>query len=190
VLSDTAMPLQGHYTASKHAVKGFTDALRMELEKVNAPVAVSLIKPAAIDTPYPEHARSYLGVEPKHQPPVYAPEVVAEAILACAERPQRDVKVGGSAKMLSAIETLAPRLADRYKEATSFDGQRTNRPPGEDTLYAPRPHDARARGQYPGRVLRHSAYTTAARRPGRTVLGLAALGVGVALAARTGLLRR
>ena len=45
----------------------------------------SRIQPAAIDTPYPQHAKSYLGVEPKHLPPVYAPEVVAEAILHCAE---------------------------------------------------------------------------------------------------------
>ena len=53
VLSDTALPLQGHYSASKHAVKGFIDALRVELEKEGAPVAVTLVKPAAIDTPVP-----------------------------------------------------------------------------------------------------------------------------------------
>ena len=72
VLSDTGYPLQGHYTASKHAVKGFTDSLRLELEQEGAPVSVTLIQPAAIDTPYPEHAKSYLGVEPRHVPPVYA----------------------------------------------------------------------------------------------------------------------
>ncbi|HKP15089.1 MAG TPA: SDR family oxidoreductase, partial [Gemmatimonadaceae bacterium] len=81
-LSETAIPLQGHYAASKAAVKGFTDTLRMELHKEGAPISVTLIQPAAIDTPYPEHAMNYLGVEPKHAPPVYAPEIVAEAILA------------------------------------------------------------------------------------------------------------
>ena len=81
VLSETGYPLQGHYTASKHAVKGFTDSLRLELEAEGVPVSVTLIQPTAIDTPYPEHAKSYLGVEPTHMPPVYAPEVVARAIL-------------------------------------------------------------------------------------------------------------
>ncbi|MBA4158389.1 MAG: SDR family NAD(P)-dependent oxidoreductase, partial [Gemmatimonadetes bacterium] len=60
VLSDRAVPLQGHYSASKHAVKGYTDALRMELEEAGAPISVTLVKPAAIDTPYTEHARNYM----------------------------------------------------------------------------------------------------------------------------------
>ena len=187
VLSDTAMPLQGHYTASKHAVKGFTDTLRLELEKEGAPVAVSLVKPAAIDTPYPEHAKNYLDVEVKHAPPVYAPELVAEAILACAERGLRDVKVGDSAKMFTAMETLAPRLGDRLKEATIFDQQQTDVPRRDDsTLHHPRPGDGRERGNYRGHVFERSPYSAMARRPGSvagTVLGVAALGVGV-LAAR------
>ena len=80
-------PLQGHYAASKHAVKGFTRFAAHGAEHEGAPVSVTLIQPAAIDTPYPEHAKSYLGVEPTHQPPVYAPEVVARAILASATGP-------------------------------------------------------------------------------------------------------
>jgi hypothetical protein len=167
-------------------VKGFTDSLRIELEKDGAAISVTLVKPAAIDTPYPGHAKNYLDVEPKHQPPVYAPEVVAEAILACAERPERDVKVGGSAKVFTTLETFAPRLADRFKGASAFGGQQSDRPARhEDTLYAPRSGDARDRGDYPGRVMERSLYTSAARNPVATVLGAAAIGLGVALAART-----
>ncbi len=59
-VSDRATPLLGMYSASKHAVKGFTDALRMELEHDGAPISVSLVKPSAIDTPFPQHARNYL----------------------------------------------------------------------------------------------------------------------------------
>jgi NAD(P)-dependent dehydrogenase (short-subunit alcohol dehydrogenase family) len=59
VASDQAIPLQGMYCASKHAIKGFTDALRMELEEEGAPISVTLIKPAAIDTPFPQHAKNY-----------------------------------------------------------------------------------------------------------------------------------
>ena len=57
-LSDTPIPLQVHYSASKHAVKGFTDGLRMELEKEGVPISVTLIQPASINTPYAEHAEN------------------------------------------------------------------------------------------------------------------------------------
>ena len=87
-LSDRAIPLQGTYCASKHAVKGYTDALRMELEEEDAPISVTLIKPSAIDTPYKDHAKNYLPVEPENPPPVYAPETVAEAILHSATHPE------------------------------------------------------------------------------------------------------
>jgi NAD(P)-dependent dehydrogenase (short-subunit alcohol dehydrogenase family) len=188
ILSDTGYPLQGHYTASKHAVKGFTDSLRLELESAAVPVSVTLVQPAAIDTPYPEHAKSYLGVEPKHMPPVYAPEVVARAILTCAERPARNVLVGGGAKLLNTIERFTPRLGDRFKEAAAEEGQRSERPARfEDTLFSPRPGDSRVRGTYPGRVMTSSAYTSGRLNRGRTLLGLAVVGATVALLDRAGL---
>ena len=187
-LSETAMPLQGHYAASKHAVKGFTDTLRMELHKEGAPISVTLIQPAAIDTPYPEHAMNYLGVEPKHAPPVYAPEIVADAILACAESPRRNLRVGGAAKVFTAMEKVAPSLGDRMKEMTAFDQQRTDEARlDDDTLYAPRPGDGRVRGNYPGRVMKRSLYTTAALNPVKTLLGAAAIvGIAGVLSARRG----
>ena len=185
VLSDTGYPLQGHYTASKHAVKGFTDSLRLEVEKSGAPVAVTLIQPAAVNTPYPEHARNHLGVEAKHMPPVYAPEVVAKAILRCAEKPARNVLVGGSGKFFSTTEKLAPRLFDLMKEATGFRGQVTDTPSrGGDTLFRPMPDDGQVTGHYPGRVLKSSLYTMARLNRGKALLGLAALGAGLLAANR------
>ena len=184
VLSETGYPLQGHYAASKHAVKGFTDSLRLEVEKEAKPVVVTLIQPAAIDTPYPEHAKNYLAAEPQHVPPVYAPEVVADAILACAERPHRNVRVGGSAKLFTALEKTAPGLADRMK-MSHFEGQHADSPPlDEDTLFAPRSGDVRVRGQYPGRVMKSSAYTKAALNPLAALGVAAALGVGLVVAMR------
>ena len=110
---------------------------------------------------------------------------MAETILACAESPRRDVKVGGAAKMLTTLETFAPRLADRVKLATSFSGQQTDRPAHADsTLYTPHPGDGRTRGDYAGHVMRSSAYTSASLHPLLTVLAATALGAGVALAAR------
>ncbi len=191
VLSDTGYPLQGHYTASKHAVKGFTDSLRLELESAEAPVSVTLVQPAAIDTPYPEHAKSYLGVEPTHMPPVYAPEVVARAILDSAQRPRRTVLVGGGAKLFTAVERYVPRVGDRVKEATAIEGQRTDRPPRfADTLFGPRPGDARVRGHYEGHVMESSAYTGLRLNRQRALIGLAAVGAAVALLDRAGLFGR
>jgi NAD(P)-dependent dehydrogenase (short-subunit alcohol dehydrogenase family) len=186
VLSETGYPLQGHYAASKHAVKGFTDSLRLELDEEDAPVAVTLIQPAAIDTPYPEHAQNYLAGEPKHAPPVYDPELVADAILSAATRPTRNLRVGGSAKMFTVLEKVAPSVADRYKVATAFEGQERHDIPrrDDDTLHGPRPGDGRVRGNYPGRVMERSAYTAIAKRPLTTTLGIAAIGVGVGLAAK------
>ena len=162
VVSDFAVPLQGIYSASKHAVKGFTDALRMEVEAAGWPIAVTLVKPGPIDTPYTEHARNYMEHEAKHQPPVYSPEEVAHAILRCAERPVRDVVVGGGSRMMTAIATMAPRLADLYMERTAFAAQqRSDRPANDDdSLFEPS-RESRRRGNYPGRVMRRSTYTRA-----------------------------
>ena len=181
VASDRAFPLQGMYSASKHAVKGFTDALRMELEKEGAPVSVTLIKPAGIATPLGRHAGTYLGVEPNLPPPVYAPELVAEAILHCAEHPERDVPVGGASAALSAGAALSPRLMDAYQEATSFRQQRTDRPARREprgSLHSPS-HDLAERGEYPRHVFERSAYQAARLHP--LVSGAAVLGAGLAI---------
>lgn len=184
VLSETGYPLQGHYAASKHAVKGFTDSLRIELEKKGAPVVVTLIQPGAIDTPYPEHARNYLPNEPKHQAPVYRPEVVADAILACAERPHRNLRVGGSAKMYTSIEKFAPGIADKMK-LTAFAAQQTDQPGHTGgTLYGPVSGDLRVRGDYPGKVRGWSMYTKSALHPVATIVGVGAIAVGLAAAIR------
>ena len=193
ILSDRAIVLQGHYSASKHAVKAFTDTLRMELEKDGAPVAVTLVKPGAINTPYPEHGRNYMDAEPRHPRPVYEPEVVAEAILECATRPVRSVTVGGGGRANAMMGILAPRMTDRFMEATMYRQQKRRRPgtiPPEDTLYEPPSTFGRARGDQPGHIMKSSAYTAASLNSGKAVAalaGLAGLGVGLTLAKRAGL---
>jgi len=180
VLSEFSIPLQGIYSASKHAVKGYTDALRMELEAENAPIAVTLVEPGPIDTPYPQHARNYLPREPKHQPPVYRPEEVANAILKCAERPIREVVVGGGSRAMIALAKAAPRLTDLYMERTMIDGQQRDTPSSSnDSLYKPS-HDRRRRGEHPGYVMKSSAYTRAVLSPARRALPFVAIGAAVA----------
>lgn len=181
VLSDIAIPVQGTYCASKHAVKGYTNALRLDLEKQGAPISVTLIKPSAIDTPYTRHAKNLMPVEPLNPPPVYAPETVAEAILYCAEHPERDVFVGGGGKVLAAAGYHAPRLTDKLMEATMFDIQKSDRrkPSNRtDSLYAPSA-DGEERGGYPGHVAETSVYTKASVHP--LLAGSLLAGLGFAL---------
>jgi len=162
IVSDRAIPLQGIYSASKHAVLGYTDALRMELEHDGIPVTVTLVKPSAVNTPYVRHARNYMEEAPTLPPPVYAPDVVAEAILKCAERRMREITVGGGGRMMTAMGRLAPRSTDVYMERAMFDQQKD--PNGQlrkdDSLYRPT-SDGRTNGRYAGHVMKSSMYTKA-----------------------------
>jgi short-subunit dehydrogenase len=180
IVSDRAIPLQGAYSASKHAVKGFTDALRMELAEEGAPISVTLIKPSAIDTPYFQHAKNYMEVQPKPPAPVYAPEVVANAILRAAEHPIRDITIGGGGRVLSALGTALPRLTDFYMERAMFSGQRSDVPSERETgnLYQPAGEENLERGGYEGHVMRSSLYTQAALSPAKALI---AAGVGLAV---------
>jgi hypothetical protein len=186
-LADRAIPLQGNYCAAKHAMKAFTDALRMELEDEGVPVSITLVKPGSMDTPFFEKAKTLLGVEPQPVPPVYAPEIAAETILHCAEHPVRDIIVGGMGKMLG-VANLAPRIADKYMERTQFNSQITDQPLADgrrDNLYAPVEFDGGERGRtWKGRTKSTSLYTWAARHPG-LAKAATAVGAGVLLAAMT-----
>ena len=143
VASDRATPLLGIYSAAKHAVKGYTDTLRMELEHDGLPISVSLVKPTSINTPFIEHARSYMDSEPEFIPPVYPPEEAARAILKCAEHPMRDVLVGG----------------DAYLESTAFRQQKRKAAnDGIDALYGPQ-REGQRRGPTQRYTLKHSAFT-------------------------------
>ena len=164
-VSDAPVPLQGMYSASKHAVKAFTDSLRMELQKEDAPISVTLIKPAAIDTLFAVHAKNYMDKEATLPPPVYAPEIVANAILYSASHPKREVFVGGASKFISASRARMPFLTDRFSQATMFSQQKTkqDKMPGRpDALHAPDPtHTLRERQGMPERSVKEtSAYTT------------------------------
>jgi short-subunit dehydrogenase len=138
-VSEAIVPLQGIYSASKHAVKGFTDALRVEIEEIdNAPVSITLIQPTAVDTPFPQHARNYMDHEPKLPTPMIDPDRVAEAILHAATHHTRDKRVGVMSKVNTAAAKLAPALGDKMaaKQATR---QQYDEPPRDraGALYRP-----------------------------------------------------
>jgi short-subunit dehydrogenase len=182
VLSDRAISLQGTYSASKHAVKGFTDALRMELEIDELPISVTLIKPSAINTPYTQHAKNYMDEEATVPPPVFAPELVAEAILHCAENNVRDFTVG-EGKILGAMGQIAPRLMDKMMEKDMSERQKKDEPKAssrQDGLYQSQ-SALQERGDYEGMVLENSLLQQAKLHP--LLAGAIVLGGGLALTA-------
>ncbi|WP_424952543.1 SDR family oxidoreductase [Deinococcus sp.] len=182
-VSDRAIPLQGIYAASKHAIKGFTDALRMELEADRAPVSVTLIKPGPIDTPFPINAKNYLDTEPQHVPPVYAPDEVARAILHAAATPTREVYVGSGGRGIALLGQRAPRLTDRLMERMVIPGTLSGKPPlSRENNALDKPSERLSeRGNYPGMVRKISVYTEAKLHPGLTLA--VCLGSGLAMLA-------
>ncbi|MDQ3881135.1 MAG: SDR family oxidoreductase [Chloroflexota bacterium] len=150
-LSERAVPLQSAYVATKHAIKGFSEAIRMELERDGSGIDVTLILPSSINTPLFSQARSYLGVRPAPVPPVYEPRVVAEAILAAAVAPRREIVVGGWGKMLVVGQRLSASLLDWYmlQGDRLFRQQATDRPDdGSTNLFEPAPGTGSTTGEF------------------------------------------
>jgi short-subunit dehydrogenase len=118
ILSDRTMIYQTQYSATKHAVKAFTDGLRMELEAEGAPISVTLIKPSSIDTPYPEHARNYLDAPALTlPPPAYDPAVVAKGDPVSRPRTRSARSRSGFAGYAITLSGAHfPRLTDRLME--------------------------------------------------------------------------
>lgn len=182
VVADRSLPLQGMYGASKAAVRGFTEALRMEMEAAGLPVVVTHIKPSGIDTPYTVRAASYMDTEPRNPSPLYAPEVAAEAILFCARHARREVTVGLGGRVMGLMSAVSPGFTDRMLERVTIPAQKSDRPPrdrGEQGLFHPA-GDGEERGPYERKVLERSYYTDLALRPG-LVAGAGALALGAAV---------
>lgn len=183
VASDIGFPVQGMYCASKHAIKGFTDAFRAELEEAGTPVSVTLIKPTAINTPFPEHAKNYMDREAKLPPPVYSPEDVAEAIVHAAAHGGRDYYIGGAGKMFSEMNKHMPRAVDWMgahviSKQSAGDGPATNQ---TGSLHGPG-RDGEVHGKSPHHVMR-STYTKASMYSSMYPVWAGAIMAGAGLAA-------
>jgi short-subunit dehydrogenase len=164
--SDVAAPFMGMYSASKQAIKGYTDALRIEVAMDDRPISITLIKPAPIATPVLQHQRNLLDRQATMPPPFYRPEDVARTILYAAEHPVRDLFVGGSARIGSIFGQMLPSIADASAAIFARQIFKTDQPPTRrpDNLYEPsRP--ATADGDTHGHHPRPSIYTALRTRP-------------------------
>jgi short-subunit dehydrogenase len=180
IASDLPSPLLGAYAASKHAIKGYISSLRIELHADAVPISISLVKPSGTATPIAAHAANHIGHAALVPPPAYDPALVAEAILHCAAHPRRELTVGGVGRAQVIVGTHFPTLLDHAARLMMPLLMDRSRPPGRtDALFAPTA-DGDVQGDS-GSGRRVSLYSAAARRPGATAIGLAALvGAGTA----------
>ena len=175
--AEMPVPILGGYSASKAAVKAYTEVLRMELLEEGAPVRVSLIKPSGISTPISDHGRSHMRDRGKVMPPLYDAEIVASAILSAARHPVRQITGGEPGRVSEALWHLFPSLADRVIGWALPRVQSTGLPKRErDNLYeAGDDGDVYLDSTRQG--IMFSPYTQARLYPGRALgLGLAAAG--------------
>jgi NAD(P)-dependent dehydrogenase (short-subunit alcohol dehydrogenase family) len=181
VESIVSLPLHSAYSASKHAVEGMMDAVRREMMAAGAPVSVTSIKPATIDTPFFRNARNKLDVMPKGPPPVYEPGTVADCVLYAATHPVRDLFAGGAGKTMALNQMVAPKLMDAVLAKVGIPASKTNRPAanGHDgTIYSTE-GDVRTRGDLKRRA-RPSLYTWLELHPAARAVAGGALVVGAA----------
>lgn len=188
-LAYRAIPLQSAYCAAKHAVLGFTDALRCELIHDRSRVRVTMVHLPAVNTPQFDWVKNRLPGRPAPPDPVYQPELAARAILHAIDHPRRDVYFGGTTLKLLYAQRFIPGLADRYLARHAWEDQTSRErddPARPHNLWSALPGDRGAHGRFDGRASGRSVQLWGATH--RPALAAAALGAGVGLA--LGMMRR
>jgi short-subunit dehydrogenase len=189
-LAYRAIPLQSAYCAAKHAIAGFTESLRTELLHDRSGVEVRQVQMPALNTPQFRWSKSRMPRRAQPVPPIFQPEVAAEAIVYAADHGRYELYVGWPTVKAVVGDRLAPKLADRYLARMGWEAQMTDEPedPGRpNNLYAPIPGDHGAHGDFDARSREHSVQLWASERRGRLALaGLALAGaaLGAALLGR------
>ena len=150
------------------SVTGTSRPLCVEFQHDKTPVSLTNVMPATINTPLFDNARTKLGVKPVAPPPVYPPNIVADAVLYAAEHPVRDLVVGGAAKAMILTQALAPRVLDVVLRKVGYRLHYTKDPKPEnapDNLFHPLPEHDTVEGTVGDHALRRSLYTWLELRP-------------------------
>jgi len=188
-LAYRSIPLQSAYCAAKSAIVGFTDSLRSELIHDNSNVHVTVVHMPAVNTPQFDWVRSRLPKQSQPVPPIFQPEVAADAIHFAAHHRRRELWVGRSSIGTIIAQKLIPGWMDRYLASNGFSGQQTDQqrdPQRPDNLYGPVDDngggDFGAHGDFDDRAYESSPMLMAAKsRPALQLL--ATVGAGIALGA-------
>jgi len=185
-LAYRSIPLQSAYCGAKHAIVGFTDSLRCELIHDRSNVRVSVVHMPALNTPQFEWVKSRIEHKPQPVPPIFEPEVGAQAVYWAAHHDRREVYVGGSTVGAIVGNKLAPGLLDRYLGRTGFKSQQTcepDNPSRTNNLWAPADanQDHGAHGSFDNRAHRFSLqlWVDLHRKALWTALGLTSVAAAV-----------
>ena len=184
-LSYRAVPLQSAYVAAKHAINGFTSAVRSEVIREGRPIELSLIQLPAINTPQFDWARSRLDKQPQPAPPIFAPEVAARAVLKAIDTDAREIVVGRSVLQLLFGQFALPDMIDHRMATSGVTAQHSERPaPGmqEGNLFEPVDHPPTAEGSYGHRAESDGLILDADQTRKAAFFGLPLLGAAAALA--------
>jgi NAD(P)-dependent dehydrogenase (short-subunit alcohol dehydrogenase family) len=150
-LAYRAIPLQAPYCAAKHAMKAFSDSLRIELRHARSRVRVSQVHLPAVNTPQFDWTRSKLAGRPRPLPPVFQPEIAARAILYAARYAPRELKVGMPVVSLIWLNKFLPGAIDRYLSRAAYEGQQEQAGAvraRQDNLYRPVDWNVAAHGRF------------------------------------------
>lgn len=186
-LAYRGIPLQSAYCAAKHAIVGFSDSLRTELQHDGIDIAVSEVHLPGVNTPQFDWARSKLPRAPQPSGPVYEPEAAADAIVHAVHAPERAWWLGGVTAMAIIGNALAPSLADRYLSGSAVEGQMREQPArpgaGEGNLYSSGPRDMhRVHGSFSRKAKNSAMRVSGPRARLGTAFATAALAAGLGLA--------
>jgi NAD(P)-dependent dehydrogenase (short-subunit alcohol dehydrogenase family) len=188
-LAYRGIPLQSAYCGSKHAIQGFADSLRAELLHDKSGVKLCMVQMPAMNTPQFEWVKNLLPKKPQPVPPIFQPEVAAEAVYWAAHHGRREIFVGGSTDIAIVGNKLFPKVGDWYLSRTGFKSQqRPNEPskPGApDNLYEALPGDRGAHGPFDKKAKTFSLqlWLSLNRKP--LLAGMAACGLVTALAIKS-----
>jgi NAD(P)-dependent dehydrogenase (short-subunit alcohol dehydrogenase family) len=180
-LAYRSIPLQSAYCGAKHAIVGFTDSLRCELIHDRSRVRLTIVQMPALNTPQFSWSKTRMPRRPQPVPPIFQPEVAAEAIVWAAHHRRRELWVGWPTVGAIIANRLVPSLLDRYLGRTGYESQQYDGelPPGRrDNLWEPVPGDHGAHGEFDVRARARSTELVVATHRGW--LELFALGAGVA----------
>jgi NAD(P)-dependent dehydrogenase (short-subunit alcohol dehydrogenase family) len=179
-LAFRGIPLQSAYCGSKHALQGFVESLRCELRHRQTAVWLTSVHLPGLNTPQFDHCRSKMPHKAQPVPPIYQPEIAADAIVWATHNRRRAVYVGAPTVATILASRVAPSLVEWYLAKTAYSSQQTEQPGGarEGNLFEPVPGDPGAHGSFDEQSHEHSAQLAATKHR-RLLAGAAGLGAGV-----------